>query len=65
MRSSGTVTAIDVTRETESVSKVEHLLRAADRGLYVSKSLGGNRASAAAITPYEADTRTGAKNESH
>jgi diguanylate cyclase (GGDEF)-like protein len=59
------VTAIDVTRETESVSKVEHLLRAADRGLYVSKSLGGNRASAAPIVSYEADTRTGARNETN
>lgn len=59
------VTAIDVTRETESVSKVEHLLRAADRGLYVSKSLGGNRASASAIAPHDADTRIGAKNASH
>jgi two-component system cell cycle response regulator len=59
------VTAIDASHETESVSKVEHLLRAADRGLYASKSLGGNRVTGAAIASQEADTRTGAKNETN
>jgi two-component system, cell cycle response regulator len=39
------VTAVEAAHEIESVSKIEQLLRAADRGLYASKSLGGNRVS--------------------
>jgi two-component system cell cycle response regulator len=43
------VTAVEAAHEIESVSRIEQLLRAADRGLYASKSLGGNRVSAAAV----------------
>jgi two-component system cell cycle response regulator len=62
------VTAVEAAHEIESVSKIEHLLRAADRGLYASKSLGGNRITAAAVTNPslgEIDTRQGANNETH
>jgi two-component system cell cycle response regulator len=43
------VTAVEAAHEIESVSRIEQLLRAADRGLYASKSQGGNRVSAAAV----------------
>jgi diguanylate cyclase (GGDEF)-like protein len=43
------VTAVEAAHEYDNVSRIEQLLRAADRGLYASKSLGGNRASAAAV----------------
>jgi two-component system cell cycle response regulator len=43
------VTAVEGSHEIEQVSKIEHLLRAADRGLYASKSLGGNRVSAEVV----------------
>jgi two-component system, cell cycle response regulator len=62
------VTAVEAAHEIESVSKIEHLLRAADRGLYASKSQGGNRVTAAVVAgPHalSADTRTGAKNENN
>jgi two-component system, cell cycle response regulator len=62
------VTAVEAAHEIESVSKIEHLLRAADRGLYASKSLGGNRVTAAAVSAppvTEMDNRKGAKNETH
>jgi diguanylate cyclase (GGDEF)-like protein len=62
------VTAVEAGHEIESVSKIEQLLRAADRGLYASKSLGGNRVSAATVakqSPMNADTRKGVKNETH
>jgi two-component system cell cycle response regulator len=62
------VTAVEAAHEIESVSKIEHLLRAADRGLYASKSLGGNAVTAATVASINgmgADTRTGAKNESN
>jgi two-component system, cell cycle response regulator len=47
------VTAVDVGREVESTSRIEHLLRTVDRSLYVSKSLSGNRTapSSAVIGP--------------
>jgi two-component system cell cycle response regulator len=44
------VTAVEATHEIESVSKIEYLLRAADRGLYASKKLGGDRVTAATLT---------------
>jgi two-component system, cell cycle response regulator len=44
------VTAVEAAHETESVSRIEHLLRAADHGLYASKRLGGDRVSAASVT---------------
>jgi two-component system, cell cycle response regulator len=44
------VTAVEAAHEIESVSKIEQLMRAADRGLYASKSLGGNRVSAATVS---------------
>jgi two-component system cell cycle response regulator len=62
------VTAVEAAHEIESVSKIEHLLRAADRGLYASKSLGGNRVTAAGVTEsntISAKLRTGARNENH
>ncbi len=62
------VTAVEAAHEIASVSKIEHLLRAADRGLYASKSLGGNRVTAAVVaSPCLAGVgaRKGAKNESH
>jgi len=43
------VTAVEAAHEIEDVSKIEQLLRAADRGLYASKGLGGNRVSAATV----------------
>jgi two-component system cell cycle response regulator len=62
------VTAVEAVQEIESVSRIEHLLRAADRGLYASKSLGGNRISAAPVaepSPVNPDTRKGTKHETH
>jgi two-component system cell cycle response regulator len=62
------VTAVEAPFDFEHVSKIEHLLRAADRGLYASKSLGGNRVTSADVANANlmtAATRTGAKNESH
>jgi len=43
------VTAVEAAHEIESVSRIEQLLRAADRGLYASKNLGGNRVSAGMV----------------
>jgi diguanylate cyclase (GGDEF)-like protein len=60
------VTAVDSAHELESELKIEHLLRAADRGLYASKGLGGNRVTAAvanAAPPRTFDSREGVKNE--
>lgn len=60
------VTAVEGSHEIEQVSKIEHLLRAADRGLYASKSLGGNRVSEAMVatpSPLDVKKRKGAKNE--
>ena len=62
------VTAVEAAKEIESVSRIEHLLRAADRGLYASKSLGGNRCSAAPVVEpsmVNPDTRKGTKHETH
>jgi diguanylate cyclase (GGDEF)-like protein len=62
------VTAVEAAPDIEGVSKIEHLLRAADRGLYASKSLGGNRVTAAAVTHAssgDADFRKGPNNETH
>ena len=44
------VTAVEATHEIDSVSKIEYLLRAADRGLYASKKLGGDRVTAATLS---------------
>jgi GGDEF domain-containing protein len=44
------ITALEAECETQAPSKIEDLLRAADRGLYASKTLGGNKATAAAVT---------------
>jgi len=43
------VTAVEGAHEIDNVSRIEQLLRAVDRGLYASKSLGGNRVSAATV----------------
>ena len=58
------VTAVEAAHETESVSRIEHLLRAADRGLYASKRLGGDRVSAASVTEgmAAASKQSGGKN---
>jgi two-component system, cell cycle response regulator len=44
------VTAVEATHEIDSVAKIEYLLRAADRGLYASKKLGGDRVTATTLT---------------
>jgi two-component system cell cycle response regulator len=62
------VTAVEAAHEIESVSRIEQLLRAADRGLYASKSLGGNRVSSATVSRPSAlnvDTSEAEKNETH
>jgi len=62
------VTAVEAAHEIESVSKIEQLLRAADRGLYASKSLGGNRVSAATVAKQSSinvDSGNGVKSETH
>jgi two-component system, cell cycle response regulator len=62
------VTAVEAAHEFENVSKIEHLLRAADRGLYASKNLGGNQVSAVAVAnanALAAAKRTGSRNESN
>ena len=43
------VTAVDADHEVKDASKIEDLLRAADRGLYASKKLGGNQATSSSI----------------
>jgi two-component system, cell cycle response regulator len=62
------VTAVEAACETECVSKIEHLLRAADRGLYASKKLGGDRATAATVagvTAVATSNESGARNDTH
>jgi two-component system cell cycle response regulator len=61
------VTAVEAAHEIESVSKIEQLLRAADRGLYASKSLGGNRVSTTTVATLSAPNGAGSKvkNETH
>jgi GGDEF domain-containing protein len=43
------VTAIEPQHDVKSAANVEDLLRAADRGLYTSKKLGGNQATASGV----------------
>ncbi len=43
------ITALEAQAEIRESSKIEDLLRAADRGLYASKADGGNKATAASI----------------
>jgi GGDEF domain-containing protein len=62
------VTAVEAAHEIENVSKIEHLLRAADRGLYASKNLGGNRVTAAPVANpprSNGSNGRGVKNETH
>jgi two-component system cell cycle response regulator len=62
------VTAVEAAHEIENVSKIEHLLRAADRGLYASKSLGGNRATSAPVAKtslMNGSKGRGVKSETH
>jgi diguanylate cyclase (GGDEF)-like protein len=40
------ITALEADREVQVPAKIEDLLHAADRGLYASKALGGNKATA-------------------
>ena len=58
------VTAVEAAHEFENVSKIEHLLRAADRGLYASKKLGGNHATASGViaSKLKVRTKTGGSN---
>jgi two-component system cell cycle response regulator len=44
------ITALEAEREIQEPSKIEDLLRAADRGLYASKMLGGNKATAVRVS---------------
>jgi GGDEF domain-containing protein len=62
------VTAVEAAHEIENVSKIEHLLRAADRGLYASKNMGGNRVSTAPLSKpprVNGGNGKGVKNETH
>ena len=60
------VTAVEAAHEIESVSKIEHLLRAADRGLYASKALGGDRFTATDVMAVAASNPRGnGKNGEH
>ena len=61
------VIAVEAAHEIESVSKIEQLLRAADRGLYASKSLGGNRVSTTTVATLSAPNGdiSKVKNETH
>lgn len=43
------VTAVDADHDIKDASKIEDILRAADRGLYASKKLGGNQATSTSI----------------
>jgi diguanylate cyclase (GGDEF)-like protein len=43
------VTAVDPEHDLKDASKIEDILRAADRGLYASKKLGGNQATSSSI----------------
>jgi diguanylate cyclase (GGDEF)-like protein len=44
------ITALEAEQEIQQPSKIEDLLRAADRGLYASKSLGGDKATATGVS---------------
>jgi two-component system, cell cycle response regulator len=62
------VTAVEAAHEIENVSKIEHLLRAADRGLYASKNLGGNRITATPVInalPMDGGNDRRVKSETH
>jgi two-component system chemotaxis response regulator CheY len=58
------VTTIEAAHELESDARMEHLLRAADRGLYASKHMGGDRVSAVPVSEAAAAVGkpTGGKN---
>jgi two-component system cell cycle response regulator len=43
------VTAVEAEHDVQEASKIEDLLRAADRGLYASKKMGGNQANSASV----------------
>jgi diguanylate cyclase (GGDEF)-like protein len=59
------VTAVEVAHGNENVSKIEHLLRAADRGLDARKNRGGNPAIAATVARQHAGIGKREKNETH
>jgi two-component system cell cycle response regulator len=59
------VTAVEAAHEIDSVSRIEHLLRAADRGLYASKRLGGDKVTATPVSDIISTltgSQTGGKN---
>ncbi|HEY2682014.1 MAG TPA: diguanylate cyclase [Steroidobacteraceae bacterium] len=57
------VTAVEAEYDGKDGSKIEDLLRAADRGLYASKKLGGNQATSTSIQiPKKPLRRPGGKN---
>jgi two-component system, cell cycle response regulator len=53
------VTAIEADHDVKNAAKVEDILRAADRGLYASKRLGGNRSTPATVTGILASSNKG------
>jgi len=58
------VTAVEAEHDAQDASKFEELLRAADRGLYASKQMGGNQVNSALIQGKKpiATRQTGGKN---
>jgi diguanylate cyclase (GGDEF)-like protein len=62
------MTAVEPKHERDGASKLEDVLRAADRGLYASKRRGGDHATAAAVfssITIAPNSRTGSKNDIH
>jgi diguanylate cyclase (GGDEF)-like protein len=58
------ITAVEADHEVQDATKIEDILRAADRGLYASKKLGGNQATSTTVQGATAKStrQTGGKN---
>jgi diguanylate cyclase (GGDEF)-like protein len=58
------ITAVEGDHEVQDASRIEDILRAADRGLYASKKLGGNQATSTSVQGAKARStrQTGGKN---